>query len=343
MSIVHRDIKPDNIGFTADGTLKLFDFGLSTCIIKCADDNHECYKMTGNTGTLRYMAPEVALGLPYNQTVDVYSFSVIFWQLLSSRVPFLRLGKNAFIKNVVENDQRPALDPRWPLALQQLLTRCWDKDKSVRLNSQAILQELAGLIHEESQKQFTRMNHSHSILLSGPNSATHGRIWSIKDILCGHLILSRTSPAIKLALLLSFLVIFIVTISFVIVSSGLDVVAGVLLLISSTVLYSLVLSYESQLRRLRIFSGSYSNSPSLLLKVAQSSSSSKHQPVSASELSSTHSADRDRDDPECTLALPDATTNNNSSSFRKTSRMDKESQAVCGGPTFNPLFSVITR
>ena len=64
-SVLHRDLKPDNVGFTADGTLKLFDFGLCTVVQKRRHEN-EAYDMTGNTGSLRYMAPEVALRKPYS-------------------------------------------------------------------------------------------------------------------------------------------------------------------------------------------------------------------------------------------------------------------------------------
>ena len=61
-SVLHRDLKPDNVGFTADGTLKLFDFGLCTAVRRRCHDN-EAYDMTGNTGSLRYMAPEGRLDL----------------------------------------------------------------------------------------------------------------------------------------------------------------------------------------------------------------------------------------------------------------------------------------
>lgn len=56
--VVHRDVKPDNIGFTAEGDLKLLDLGLSKVVSKSEMDN-AAYIMTGGTGSARYMAPEV--------------------------------------------------------------------------------------------------------------------------------------------------------------------------------------------------------------------------------------------------------------------------------------------
>jgi serine/threonine protein kinase len=44
--IIHRDMKPDNIGFMDDGTVKILDFGLSTCVKKSATV-HDCYEMSG--------------------------------------------------------------------------------------------------------------------------------------------------------------------------------------------------------------------------------------------------------------------------------------------------------
>ena len=52
-------------------TLKLFDFGLCR-VVRKRTQTDQAYEMTGNTGSLRYMAPEVVLNIPYTEKVDVY-------------------------------------------------------------------------------------------------------------------------------------------------------------------------------------------------------------------------------------------------------------------------------
>ena len=59
-SIVYRDLKPDNLGFDVTGALKLFDFGLAKRMDPIDKSDDGLYRLTGNTGSLRYMAPEVA-------------------------------------------------------------------------------------------------------------------------------------------------------------------------------------------------------------------------------------------------------------------------------------------
>jgi serine/threonine protein kinase len=72
--VLHRDLKPDNIGFTLNGEVKVIDFGLAKVVDNASTESDDVYTMSGETGSLRYMAPEVADSLPYNHKSDVYSF-----------------------------------------------------------------------------------------------------------------------------------------------------------------------------------------------------------------------------------------------------------------------------
>lgn len=144
--IIHRDLKPDNIGFTEDGTLKLFDFGLCT-FIKKRQLETDSYKMTGNTGSLRYMAPEVALDQPYSEKADVYSFGILLWQMSRpDKVPFQGMTKEVFTDNVVLRNFRPKMDSSWPIPFKKLLESCWNKDQIMRPSFAAIIEELTVLI-----------------------------------------------------------------------------------------------------------------------------------------------------------------------------------------------------
>eukprot|EP01033_Poteriospumella_lacustris_P013497 gene13497-9657_t len=143
--ILHRDLKPDNIGFTADGTLKLFDFGLSVCV-KSRQSLDEAYEMTGYTGSLRYMAPEVVQRAPYTELCDVYSYAIVLWQMARDRIPFKGLTKEDFIQRVVKQQERPKLDRAWPAAFSSLLQRCWHADPKQRPKFTGVIAELRALI-----------------------------------------------------------------------------------------------------------------------------------------------------------------------------------------------------
>jgi len=114
----------DNIGFTKDGALKLLDFGLCTCVKK-GESPETTYQMTGNTGSLRYMAPEVALRRPYNEKVDVYSYGIVVWQMARDQVPYKHLNKADFMTKVALQGERPKPDKSWPSAFTNLLESCW--------------------------------------------------------------------------------------------------------------------------------------------------------------------------------------------------------------------------
>jgi len=130
--VLHRDLKPDNIGFRPDGTVVLFDFGLAKLWKVDPELPADSRQLTGQTGSARYMAPEVALSQRYGASAEVYSFAVILWQLASHQRPYGGLSLDAFKTRVVEGGVRPPLQRSWPQPLATLISECWDQDPARR-------------------------------------------------------------------------------------------------------------------------------------------------------------------------------------------------------------------
>jgi hypothetical protein len=155
--VIHRDLKPDNVAFDADGHLKLIDFGLSICVKRTEKDN-EVYQMTGETGSMRYMAPEVIFNKPYNQSVDVYSFGIIMWEMVTGIVPFAGLTRENFAQKVVTERLRPPLgiDPfgeriHQSEVLMELIQSCWAHDYKHRPSINQVVDVLKTVKENERQ------------------------------------------------------------------------------------------------------------------------------------------------------------------------------------------------
>lgn len=126
--IIHRDLKSDNIGFDIRGDIKIFDFGLARELPSQAQASERgTWKMTGSTGTPRYMSPEVALDKPYNQSCDTYSFCMMLWEILALKTPFELYTMKSFVARVWNSPhKRPQLDPTWPKSIHLLLQQGWN-------------------------------------------------------------------------------------------------------------------------------------------------------------------------------------------------------------------------
>lgn len=82
--VVHRDLKPDNVGITSARRCLLLDFGLAVALrVEGSVNDEDTYEMTGLTGSRRYMAPEVCKKQPYGIPVDVYSLALVVWEVLA--------------------------------------------------------------------------------------------------------------------------------------------------------------------------------------------------------------------------------------------------------------------
>ncbi|XP_062510377.1 mitogen-activated protein kinase kinase kinase 7-like [Corticium candelabrum] len=125
MRIVHRDLKSPNLLLVGDGTrLTICDFGTA-----CEARTH----MTNCTGSAAWMAPEVFEGNNYTEKCDVYSFGIIVWEVTARKKPFDSIGGGAFrIMWAVHQGERPPLVQKMPQAIENMMTRCWDKNPTSR-------------------------------------------------------------------------------------------------------------------------------------------------------------------------------------------------------------------
>jgi serine/threonine protein kinase len=138
--IVFRDLKPANIGFGCDGAIKIFDFGLAR---KVASDGK---RLTGCTGTIRYMAPEVAESQHYGISVDMYAFGILMWELCTLQRPYDKLTPDEIMEWLVK-DKRPKLTRKTGSPkVQNLITSCWDGRAENRPSFTAIREILASIL-----------------------------------------------------------------------------------------------------------------------------------------------------------------------------------------------------
>jgi len=155
--IIHRDIKPDNIGFDVRDDIKIFDFGLAREMTEHERAEDGTYNFSQMTGSLRYMAPEVALGHPYNAAADVYSFTIVAWEMLALEKPFNHhKSESDFVSTVFEGKKRPFMNEKsgFSPACKSMMEAGWNPDFRKRLSmyefNQRLRRELVGLRHGDA-------------------------------------------------------------------------------------------------------------------------------------------------------------------------------------------------
>ena len=139
--VIHRDLKPSNLLIDHSGVLKVCDFGLS-CLLEAEDRSRADHVMTGETGTYRFMAPEVFRRESYNEKVDIYSFALILYNILTGQRPWPSLDGVTAAHLAAEGD-RPPIDQTWDSRLQYLLDTCWRGNAALRPSFGTILTVLA--------------------------------------------------------------------------------------------------------------------------------------------------------------------------------------------------------
>lgn len=147
--IVHRDMKAANLLIDEHNVVKVCDFGvarLKPTSINTSEKSSYSAEMTAETGTYRWMSPEMLEHKPYDHKADVYSFGITMWEVLTGDIPYAGLTPLQAAIGVVQRGLRPETPSYVPDLLTDLMQRCWHKDARERPEFSEILNTLENMV-----------------------------------------------------------------------------------------------------------------------------------------------------------------------------------------------------
>ncbi len=129
--VIHRDLKPENVLLTTDGIAKLMDFGLARSGVSRLTQESTI------TGTLYYLAPEIALGQDYDGRVDLYALGVMLYELVTGQPPFAADDPMALISQHLHAPVTPPKTIKSEISsdLESLILQLLEKDPEDRPNT----------------------------------------------------------------------------------------------------------------------------------------------------------------------------------------------------------------
>ncbi len=167
--IVHRDLKPGNVMVTDSGLVKVLDFGLAKLTdrgpVSHIGDNTQTIAEAPLTvegsiiGTVSYMSPEQAQGKKVDTRSDIFSFGVVFYEMLTGTRAFSGDSALSTLSAILRDEHRPMIEiaPDVPPQLELLISRCLRKNPDERWQSMKdVLAALGALKHESDSGQLYR-------------------------------------------------------------------------------------------------------------------------------------------------------------------------------------------
>jgi serine/threonine protein kinase/tetratricopeptide (TPR) repeat protein len=141
--ILHRDLKPDNVMLTPEGRLKVLDFGLAKLRVDASEEDETTRPTQSVTqdgrivGTVAYMSPEQAQGLPVDHRSDVFSLGVLLYEMATGERPFTGRTNLSVLSSVLKDSPRPVHEVREdaPRALVRMIQRALEKRPEDRYQS----------------------------------------------------------------------------------------------------------------------------------------------------------------------------------------------------------------
>ena len=189
--IIHRDLKPANIIVTAEGDVKVIDFGLAAAMPAQSPAGDSVTQIAPLTvegavmGTVPYMSPEQLRGSSVDQRSDLFALGVVLFELATGQRPFVGRSQADVSSSILnlEPASLTAIQPGLPRHLGRIIARCLEKDPARRYHSAIDLRnELQNLQREVDSGSHGDSGSSSSVTTAPtPAAASGARYWSARS------------------------------------------------------------------------------------------------------------------------------------------------------------------